>query len=41
MMQLLADYPLYVVLVTALIIWAGIALYIQRIDARLHKLESE
>ncbi len=41
MMQLLTEYPIYVVLTTALIIWAGIAVYIQRIDARLHNLESK
>ncbi|MFN4985907.1 MAG: CcmD family protein [Ignavibacteria bacterium] len=41
MMQLLTDYPMYVVLTTALIIWAGIALYVQRIDARLHNIESK
>lgn len=40
-MQLLTAYPMYVVLATACIIWAGIAFYVQRIDARLHKLESE
>jgi hypothetical protein len=40
-MKLLTDYPMYVVLATSLLIWVGIALYIQRVDARLHSLESE
>lgn len=41
MMKFLAEYPMYVVLATSLLIWIGVALYIQRVDARLHSLESE
>lgn len=39
MIDFLSQYPLYVVLVTVLILWGGIALYLQRIDARLGELE--
>lgn len=41
MMQFLTEHPMYVVLATSLLIWIGIAFYIQRIDARLHNLEQE
>lgn len=40
-MKFLAEYPMYVVLATSLLIWIGVALYIQRVDARLSSLESE
>ena len=39
MNELLAAQPLYVVLAAALIIWAGIAVYLARVDARLTRLE--
>jgi CcmD family protein len=39
MIEFLAAYPTYVVLTTALIIWAGIAWYIVRIDRRLAEIE--
>lgn len=39
MMQFLTANALYVVLVTALVIWVGVAMYLQRLDARLRELE--
>lgn len=39
MITFLTENPMYVVLVTALIVWAGIAIYLQRIDNRLRELE--
>ncbi|MCX6139331.1 MAG: CcmD family protein [Candidatus Kapabacteria bacterium] len=39
MIEFLTQNALYVVLVTALIIWAGIAFYLQRLDSRLRELE--
>lgn len=39
-MQFLTANALYVVLITALVIWAGVALYLQRLDARLGELET-
>lgn len=41
MMSFLTANAIYVVLVTALVIWAGVAIYMQRIDARLRELESQ
>lgn len=38
-MDFLTQHPLYVVLVTALMIWAGIAWYISRVDRRVAELE--
>jgi CcmD family protein len=40
MMPFLTSNAIYVVLITALVIWAGVAIYLQRIDARLRELES-
>ncbi len=39
MMDFLTQNPTYVVLATALIIWAGIAWYLTRIEHRLRTLE--
>lgn len=39
MMDFLTQHPTYVVLATALIIWAGIAWYLTRIERRLRILE--
>lgn len=39
MNDLLTHQPMYVVLIAALIIWAGIAVYLARVDARLARLE--
>ena len=38
-MDFLQQYPMYVVLVTALMIWAGLAWYINRIDTKVRDLE--
>jgi|688.fasta_scaffold54880_5 CcmD family protein len=40
MMPFLTSNAIYVVLITALVIWAGVAIYLQRVDARLRELES-
>lgn len=40
LMHLLETHPLYVVLVIALIVWLGIALYIMRVDTRLRNIEN-
>lgn len=40
MIAFLQANPMYVVLVTALLIWAGIAWYLSRLDRRLAKLEA-
>jgi CcmD family protein len=40
MMPFLTSNAIYVVLITALVIWAGVAIYLQRIDTRLRELES-
>ncbi len=39
-MPFLTSNAIYVVLITALVIWAGVAIYLQRVDARLRELES-
>ena len=39
-MPFLTANAIYVVLITALVIWAGVAIYMQRVDARLRELES-
>ena len=39
MIQFLTDNPMYVVLATVLVVWLGIAGYLQRIDVRLSELE--
>lgn len=39
MIDLLTRQPIFVVLATVLVLWSGIAWYLQRIDARLRKLE--
>lgn len=39
MIDFLSQYPMYVVLACALVIWAGIATYLWRVDARLAELE--
>ncbi len=39
-MPFLTANAIYVVLITALVIWAGVAFYMQRVDARLRELES-
>ncbi|MFN4909087.1 MAG: CcmD family protein [Bacteroidota bacterium] len=39
MIQFLTDHPLYVVLTTVLVVWIGIAGYLQRIDTRVSELE--
>lgn len=38
-MDFLQQQPMYVVLVTALMIWGGLAWYINRVDAKVHDLE--
>ncbi len=40
MIDFLAQNPSYVVLVTILVLWTGLALYLQRLDARVGKLEN-
>jgi hypothetical protein len=40
MMPFLTSNAIYVVLITALVIWAGVAIYLQRVDARLRELET-
>lgn len=40
MMPFLTANAIYVVLITALVIWAGVTIYMQRVDARLRELES-
>lgn len=39
MIEFLAAHPTYVVLVASIIIWAGIAWYIARVDRRLASIE--
>lgn len=39
MIEFLTSNPTYVVLATALIVWAGIAFYVQRVDVRLRRVE--
>ncbi len=39
-MPFLTSNAIYVVLITALVIWAGVAIYLQRVDARLRELET-
>ncbi|HLP28208.1 MAG TPA: CcmD family protein [Candidatus Didemnitutus sp.] len=39
MINFMTNNATYVVLATALILWAGIAVYLQRVDARLRELE--
>jgi CcmD family protein len=39
MIQFLTDQPIYVVLTTVLVVWLGIAGYLQRIDTRISELE--
>lgn len=39
MMDFLTQHPTYVVLTTALIIWAGIAWYLTRMERRMTQLE--
>jgi len=39
MIDFLQENPTYVVLVTALIIWFGIAWYVMRLDRRVNDLE--
>lgn len=39
-MPFLTSNAIYVVLITALVIWAGVAIYLQRVDAHLRELES-
>jgi len=39
MIQFLTDQPIYVVLTTVLVVWFGIAGYLQRIDTRISELE--
>jgi hypothetical protein len=39
MIEFLSQNPMYVVLVTILVLWGGIALYLQRIDTRVGELE--
>lgn len=41
MMTFLAENALYVVLLCALTLWAGIAVYLWRIDTRLSALEMQ
>jgi CcmD family protein len=39
MTEFLSQNPLYVVLLVALVVWFGIFGYLNRLDARLKKLE--
>jgi CcmD family protein len=39
MIDFLTQQPTYVVLITALLIWAGIAWYLLRVDRKLSDLE--
>lgn len=39
MIQFMTEYPMYVVLTTVVVVWIGIAGYLQRIDARISELE--
>ncbi|MBU3698571.1 MAG: CcmD family protein [Candidatus Kapabacteria bacterium] len=39
MIQFMTDHAAYVVLATVLVVWFGIAGYLQRIDNRLRELE--
>ena len=38
-MDFLQQQPMYVVLVTALMLWVGLAWYINRVDAKVRDLE--
>lgn len=40
-MEFLAKNSLYVVLICVLVIWAGIAWYIQRVDRKVTELEKK
>lgn len=40
MIDFLTQNPSYVVLVTILVLWGGLAAYLQRLDARVGKLEN-
>ncbi len=40
MIPFLTANAMYVVLITALVIWVGVGVYLQRVDARLRELES-
>lgn len=40
MIDFLTRNPMYVVLVTTMLIWAGIAFYLVRIDSRINRLET-
>ena len=39
MIDLLTQHPTYVVLVTAMLIWIGIAWYLMRVDRKVTELE--
>ncbi len=39
MMEFLADHQLYIVLTIVLLIWAGIAVYLFRLDKKLAAIE--
>ncbi|MBU3741819.1 MAG: CcmD family protein [Candidatus Kapabacteria bacterium] len=39
MITFLTEQPMYVVLVTAMMIWAGIAWYLNRLDRKVSDLE--
>ncbi len=38
-MEFLQEHSIYVVLVIVLMIWAGIAIYLARLDSKVNKLE--
>jgi hypothetical protein len=38
MIDFLTQNPMYVVLVTILVLWGGMALYLQHIDTRINEL---
>lgn len=39
MIEYMTQNPMYVVLTTAMIIWFGVAVYVNRVDASIKKLE--
>jgi hypothetical protein len=39
MYEFLSQYSLYVVLIIVLLVWAGIYIYLFRLEARIKKLE--
>lgn len=41
MITFLTNNPMYVVLTTTLLIWAGIAFYLMRIDNRISRIGSK